>query len=113
MDLRTDPLVEVLVCSLKCAALGLNLTAANHVILLDVWWNPALEDQAIDRVYRIGQRRDVEVFKLLIEGSIEERILALQERKRDLYKDAIEGTGKAGLQKLSRDDIKFLFTGYR
>eukprot|EP00746_Dinoflagellata_sp_MGD_P159271 gnl/MRDRNA2_/MRDRNA2_86662_c0_seq1.p1 gnl/MRDRNA2_/MRDRNA2_86662_c0~~gnl/MRDRNA2_/MRDRNA2_86662_c0_seq1.p1 ORF type:complete len:688 (+),score=-5.63 gnl/MRDRNA2_/MRDRNA2_86662_c0_seq1:182-2245(+) len=71
----------VLILSLKAAAIGLNLVAANHVILLDLWWNPCLEEQAIDRTHRIGQRRDVFVHRLTIESSFENKLLQLQEQK--------------------------------
>lgn len=70
--------VLVLLVSLKAAALGVNLTAANHVVLLDLWWNPATEEQAIDRAHRIGQTRTVQVTRLTVPGTVEERILALQ-----------------------------------
>jgi SNF2 family DNA or RNA helicase len=71
----------VLLLSLKAGGVGLNLTAADTVIHLDPWWNPAVERQATDRVHRIGQDQPVFVYKLVAEGSIEERMLALQERK--------------------------------
>lgn len=64
--------------SLKAASLGLNMVAANHVILLDLWWNPTTEDQAIDRAHRIGQSRPVCVSRLTVENTVEDRILALQ-----------------------------------
>ena len=70
--------------SLKAGGTGLNLTAADHVFLLDPWWNPAVEDQAADRAHRIGQDRPVMVHRLVAEDTVEERILALQERKRAL-----------------------------
>lgn len=64
--------------SLKAASLGLNMVAACHVILLDIWWNPTLEDQAIDRAHRIGQTRPVTVFRFTVKDTVEDRILALQ-----------------------------------
>jgi SNF2 family DNA or RNA helicase len=64
--------------SLKAASLGLNMVAANHVVLLDLWWNPTTEDQAIDRAHRIGQTRSVSVSRLTVENTVEDRILALQ-----------------------------------
>jgi len=67
--------------SLKSGSLGLNLTEANHVILMDVWWNPFLEDQAIDRVHRFGQKKTVDVVRLTIGNTIEDRILHLQDQK--------------------------------
>eukprot|EP00878_Enallax_costatus_P034919 GHUV01038866.1.p1 GENE.GHUV01038866.1~~GHUV01038866.1.p1 ORF type:complete len:120 (+),score=30.05 GHUV01038866.1:31-390(+) len=64
--------------SLKAAALGLNLTVANHVVLMDLWWNPTTEEQAIDRAHRIGQTRPVQVSRITVPGTVEERILELQ-----------------------------------
>jgi len=93
----------VLLMSLKAGGTGITLTAADHVFLLDPWWNPAVEDQAADRAHRIGQERPVLVHRLVAEGTVEERILALQERKRELAQAAL-GEGDAALA-LSRDDL--------
>ena len=68
--------------SLRAGGTGLNLTAADHIFLLDPWWNPAVEDQAADRAHRLGQTRPVLVYRLVAQDTVEERILALQERKR-------------------------------
>jgi SNF2 family DNA or RNA helicase len=76
-----DPSITVLLVSTKCGSLGLNLTVANRVILMDLWWNPAIENQAIDRVHRIGQAKAVDVHRLFINNSVEDRILALQQKK--------------------------------
>jgi SNF2 family DNA or RNA helicase len=70
--------VTVMIMSLKSASLGLNMVAASHVLLLDVWWNPTTEDQAIDRAHRIGQTRTVRVSRFTVKNTIEDRILALQ-----------------------------------
>lgn len=70
--------VTVMIMSLKAASLGLNMVAASHVLLLDVWWNPTTEDQAIDRAHRIGQTRTVNVSRFTVKNTIEDRILALQ-----------------------------------
>ena len=102
----------VLLCSLKCGALGLNLIAACRVVLLEPFWNPFIEEQAIDRVHRFGQTKDVIVYKLLVENSVEERIIQLQDRKRELSKAALgEGaeSEKAKTAKLSMKDIMYLF----
>lgn len=109
-QLRTNSRIRVLLCSLKCGSLGLNLTAASRVIVLEPFWNPFVEEQAIDRVHRINQTRDVVVYKLTITNSVEERILELQEAKRKLAHAAIEGgkTGKKGMG-LSKEDIFNLF----
>ena len=86
--------------SLKAGGTGLNLTAANHVIHVDRWWNPAVEDQATDRAFRIGQRRDVQVRKFVCVGTLEERIDAMIEQKKALA-EQIVGTGESWLTELS------------
>lgn len=78
--------------SLKAGGLGLNLTGANYVIHLDPWWNPAIEQQATDRAYRIGQKQDVTVYHLISQHTIEEKILRLHKSKRDLADSLLEGT---------------------
>ena len=85
----------VLLASLKAAGAGVNLTAASTVYLFDPWWNPGVEEQAMDRVHRIGQKRAVKVVRLIIKGSIEERILELQERKKRLISGAFGRKGGA------------------
>jgi len=96
---QDDPGTSVMLLSLKAGGTGLNLTAADHVFLLDPWWNPAAEDQAADRAHRIGQDRPVLVHRLVAEDTVEERILALQEQKRALAQAATEGaaTASAGI----------------
>lgn len=86
--LNNDPKCTVLLASLAVASVGLNLTAASQVVLCDSWWAPAIEDQAVDRVYRLGQKRECVVWRLIVEGTIEERVLDIQERKRNLVKTA-------------------------
>lgn len=93
----------VFLVSLKAGGLGLNLTAANYVIMMDPWWNPAIEDQAADRAYRIGQERVVTVIRLVAQHTIEEKIIRLHESKRDLSDMVLEGT--ADSSKLSFDDM--------
>lgn len=93
----------VLLLSLKAGGTGLNLTAADHVFLLDPWWNPAVEDQAADRAHRIGQEKPVVVHRLVAEETVEERILELQERKRALAEAAL-GAGDRALS-LTREDL--------
>jgi non-specific serine/threonine protein kinase len=97
----------ILILSLKAGGTGLNLTAANHVIHVDRWWNPAVEDQATDRAYRIGQRRNVQVRKLVCAGTLEERIAALLESKRALA-ERVVGTGETWLTELSTADLRDL-----
>src|SRR6185437_12895880 len=93
----------VMLVSLKAGGTGLNLTAADHVFLLDPWWNPAVEDQAADRAHRIGQERPVMVYRLVTKDTVEEGILALQERKRGLADAALGESDQA--QALTRDDL--------
>jgi SNF2 family DNA or RNA helicase len=93
----------VLLISLRAGGLGLNLTAADHVFLLDPWWNPAVEDQAADRTHRLGQDRPVLVYHLVAEDTVEERILALQAHKRFLSEAALEGAERAAA--LTREDL--------
>jgi SNF2 family DNA or RNA helicase len=85
----------VMLLSLKAGGLGLNLTAADHVFLLDPWWNPAAEDQAADRAHRIGQERPVMIYRLVAADTVEERILSLQEHKRALADAALAEAGRA------------------
>jgi non-specific serine/threonine protein kinase len=101
-----DPEIDVpiMVLSLKAGGTGLNLTAANHVIHFDRWWNPAVENQATDRAFRIGQRKDVLVRKLVCAGTLEDRIDQLIASKRDLA-DRVVGAGEAWLTELSTDDL--------
>ena len=93
--------------SLKAGGTGLNLTAAGQVIHYDRWWNPAVEDQATDRAWRIGQSRTVVVHKLVCEGTVEERIATLIDEKRALA-DSVVGSGEAWLSELSTADLREL-----
>jgi hypothetical protein len=99
----------MLVVSLKAGGTGLNLTAASQVIHYDRWWNPAVEDQATDRAWRIGQRRTVNVHKLVCQGTVEERIGEVIDEKRAIA-DAVVGTGEAWLSELSTDQLAELVT---
>jgi SNF2 family DNA or RNA helicase len=96
---------SIFLLSLKAGGTGLNLTAASHVIHVDRWWNPAVEDQATDRAFRIGQRRDVQVRKFVCVGTVEERIDAMIEEKKALA-DRIVGTGESWLTELSVADLR-------
>ncbi len=98
----------IFLLSLRAGGTGLNLTAANHVIHFDRWWNPAVENQATDRAYRIGQERPVEVHKFITVGTVEERIDALLEQKKDLA-DRIVGTGEDWITELSTEELRELF----
>jgi len=101
--------VPVFVLSLKAGGVGLNLTRATHVIHYDRWWNPAVEDQATDRAYRIGQDRPVTVHRLVAEGTVEDKIAAMLADKRHLA-DAVVGTGEAWLAELSDAELADLVT---
>uniref|UniRef100_A0A7N0TW61 Uncharacterized protein n=1 Tax=Kalanchoe fedtschenkoi TaxID=63787 RepID=A0A7N0TW61_KALFE len=111
-DFNTDPEVTVMLMSLKAGNLGLNMVAACHVILLDLWWNPTTEDQAIDRAHRIGQTRPVTVSRLTIKDTVEDRILALQEEKRKMVSSAF-GDGQdhssGSATHLTFEDLTYLF----
>ncbi|QKV96863.1 DEAD/DEAH box helicase [Streptomyces sp. NA02950] len=99
-----DGEVPVFLLSLKAAGTGLNLTRAEHVVHYDRWWNPAVEAQATDRAYRIGQTQPVQVHRIIAEGTVEDRIAALLERKRELA-DAVLGTGDAALTELTDAEL--------
>jgi len=96
----------VMLVSLKAGGTGLNLTAADHVFLLDPWWNPAVEDQAADRAHRIGQDRPVMVYRMVAKDTVEERILALQLKKRALSDVALGDANQAIA--LTRDELMAL-----
>jgi SNF2 family DNA or RNA helicase len=98
---------SVLLISLKVGGTGLNLTSAEVVFLLDPWWNPAVEAQAIARAHRIGQKRKVHAIRLVSDGTIEERILRLQDKKRDLADSILEAAPQA-LDGLTGADIQAL-----
>ncbi|MBF4163695.1 DEAD/DEAH box helicase [Nocardioides acrostichi] len=104
-----DDRVPVFLLSLKAGGTGLNLTRAEHVIHVDRWWNPAVEDQATDRAYRIGQTLPVQVHRMTTRGTIEERVAQLLERKRSLA-EAVLGRGEAALTELSNDELRDLVT---
>ena len=105
-QLRSRSSTRVLLCSLKCGSLGLNLTAASRVVILEPFWNPFVEEQAIDRVHRLNQTRDVVVYRLTVTDTVEEKIFELQEKKRTLAEAAIEGGAAA---KLTIKDMLDLF----
>ena len=99
--------VPILLVSLKAGGVGLNLTAADTVIHMDPWWNPAVEEQATARAHRIGQTQNVFVYKLVVEGSIEERMLELQERKAALA-EGVLGSDGGSTPKFNADDLQAL-----
>ncbi|NXE05817.1 TTF2 factor, partial [Lophotis ruficrista] len=99
---------QVMLVSLLSGGVGLNLTGGNHLFLLDMHWNPALEDQACDRIYRVGQQKDVVIHRFVCEGTVEEKIVQLQRRKKVLAQQVLSGKGET-LTKLTLADLKILF----
>jgi SNF2 family DNA or RNA helicase len=95
--------------SLKAGGVGLNLTAADTVILYDPWWNPAVEDQAADRTHRIGQIRPVQVMKLLVRGTVEERVFELKRRKSEMFGALVEKAGTRSVE-LGVEDYEYLLS---
>lgn len=102
---NTDPKITVFLISLKAGGIALNLTEASTVFMMDPWWNPATEDQAMDRIHRLGQKRPIKITRLIIENSIESRILQLQQKKKLLFESTI-GKDMDALAKLTEDDLK-------
>jgi DNA repair protein RAD16 len=107
-EFRDSPTSSVLLISLKAGGVALNLTAASRVFLMDLWWNPAGEHQAMDRAHRLGQHRTITVTRFVVRDTVEERILALQEKKRLVF-DATVGQSGDSLAKLTEEDMRFLF----
>ncbi len=105
---QSDPEIPFFLISLKAGGVGLNLTAADYVIHVDPWWNPAVEMQASDRTHRIGQDKPVFIYKLIVRESVEEKIVQLQEKKKDLV-DQIISTDSGFLKSLNADDLQVLF----
>ena len=101
------PEIPIFLISLKAGGTGLNLTSADYVIHYDPWWNPAVENQATDRTHRIGQKRQVFAYKMICQNTVEEKILKLQEMKRDVAEAIIPG--QTALKSLTRDDLEMLF----
>ena len=99
--------VKIFLVSLKAGGTGLNLVGADVVIHMDPWWNRAVESQATDRAYRIGQKRNVEVIKLICENTIEERVIELQNMKRDII-DKIISNDESSVTSASLEDIHFV-----
>jgi len=102
---QNDDNIKVFLISLKAGGLGLNLTAANYVFILDPWWNPAAESQAVDRAYRMGQKNTVNTYKFITKDTVEEKILALQNRKKQLAQELIT-TEESFVKTLTKEDIQ-------
>lgn len=108
-DFRDKKDVKVMLVSLRAGNAGLNLTAANNVIIMDPFWNPYIEMQAVDRAYRIGQQKEVKVYRILTEETVEDRIIALQERKKEIVEAALDETESMKIGRLNVNELKFLF----
>lgn len=109
--------LRVMLLSLTAGGVGLNLVGANRMFLLDIHWNPALEQQCADRIYRVGQKKDVTIYKLLCEETIEERIQQIQQAKIQIAEKVCRGgaervPGAPGNAKLNANDLRFLFTDF-
>ena len=107
-EFQSRPDLGVFLISLRAGGTGINLTAADYVILYDPWWNPAVETQAVDRAHRIGQNRKVFVYKMVTKGTVEEQVLDLQEKKKKIVSMLIAGDA-SGFKSLTKDDIEALF----
>jgi non-specific serine/threonine protein kinase len=107
---QNDELTPFFVLSLKAGGAGLNLTAASHVVHFDRWWNPAVENQATDRAFRIGQHKNVLVHKFVCRGTIEDKIDQLIEAKQQLVKDVLEGNAELNLTEMSDKQLLDLVT---
>lgn len=108
-DFNKDEHKRVFLCSLKAGGIGINLTAANYVILYDPWWNPAVEQQAMDRVHRLGQQKKVFVYKLITKGTVEEKIMQLKARKKDLLSTIVDQE-KNVVKSITREELETLFS---
>ncbi len=106
---QNDPDIPFFLISLKAGGVGLNLTAADYVIHIDPWWNPAVEMQATDRTHRIGQDKPVFVYKLITRGSVEEKILQLQDKKKTLVEQLIT-TESSFFKSITTEDVRVLFS---
>lgn len=105
---------RIFLCSLRAGGVGLNLVAASRLYLLDLWWNPAVEEQAIQRVHRIGQTSEVHVYKFVVNDSIDEDLLELHRAKSQLLEDALQaGSRREAAAKLTLEDLKRLFSPCR
>lgn len=112
LEFTDNPDCKVMLVSLKAGNAGLNLVAASQVIILDPFWNPYIEDQAIDRAHRIGQLRPVKVHRILVEDTVEDRILALQDKKRQLIEGALDEKASSQVGRLGIQELAFLFVSF-
>jgi len=108
-EFQGDEYIPYFILSVKAGGVGLNLTAANHVIHFDRWWNPAVENQATDRAFRIGQHKNVVVHKFITQGTVEEKIARLLEQKKQLSRDVIGTSGEQWITEMNNDELIDLF----
>ena len=108
-EFTEKPNCKIMLVSLKAGNAGLNLVAASQVIILDPFWNPYIEEQAIDRAHRIGQLRPVKVHRILVPDTVEDRILHLQEKKRAVIEGALDEKAAANVSRLGDRELAFLF----
>lgn len=108
-DFKSKASVRMMLVSLKAGNAGLNLNVASQVIILDPFWNPYIEEQAIDRAHRLGQTRPVHVHRILVEETVEDRILALQDKKRAVISEALDEKASKGVSRLSPQELAYLF----
>jgi DNA repair protein RAD16 len=106
---QTDPDVKVLLLSLKAGGEGLNLQAADHIFMCDPWWNPASEQQAMQRAHRIGQTRAVKAVRFITSGTVEDKVLKLQEKKQLVFESCVGGSDQA-MRSLTDADLRYLFS---
>jgi SNF2 family DNA or RNA helicase len=104
IDIFNQKQADVALCSIQACGHGINLTAANHVIHIDRWWNPAIEDQATDRVHRIGQNKNVYVYRIIAKGTLEEKIALLLDKKRNIS-DRVIGAAAREEMKWTREEL--------
>lgn len=109
LDFTDKPDCKVMLVSLKAGNSGLNLVAASHVIIFDPFWNPYIEEQAIDRAHRIGQQREVHIHRILVEQTVEDRILELQDKKREVIEGALDENASKNLSRLGTRELGYLF----
>ena len=109
VEFNQRPNCKIMLVSLKAGNSGLNLTAASQVIIFDPFWNPYIEEQAIDRAHRIGQRRPVKVHRILVPNTVEDRIITMQEQKRQLIEGALDENARGNIGRLGREELAFLF----
>ncbi|EED21080.1 SWI/SNF family DNA-dependent ATPase Ris1, putative [Talaromyces stipitatus ATCC 10500] len=109
LEFTDNPECDIMLVSLKAGNAGLNLVAASQVIIFDPFWNPYIEEQAIDRAHRLGQTRPVQVHRVLVEKTVEDRILALQEEKREVIEGALDENAASQISRLGVRELKFLF----